>query len=98
LIGCLDSLAATKLKTKKEYINEILRQYRRGTKIADVPTQLKGSGHPNADLAELELQGRFILEVPVQKKDVPKEILDHATKKKVIIRDETGRVLNPEAL
>jgi hypothetical protein len=47
----LDSLAATKLKTKKEYINEILRKYRRGTKIADVPTQRKGSGHPNEGLA-----------------------------------------------
>ncbi len=96
MIGCLDSLAATKLKTKKEYINEILRKYRRGTKIADVPTQRKGSGHPNEGLAgqALSTDSVMILEVPVQKNKVPKEILDYAKERGIVIRDEQGRVLN----
>ena len=91
-------LAAVKPETAKKYIDELVGKYPPNAKIADVPTQKKGSGHSNDGLAGDVLEGDMILEVPVQKKDVPKEILDYATKKDVIIRDETGRVLNPEAL
>lgn len=35
------------------------------------------------------------LEVPVQKKPIPKTILDHATEKKVFIRDIDGKIYNP---
>ncbi len=39
-----------------------------GAKIADVPTQRKGSGHQNARLSEFdELQGDMILEVPCKR-------------------------------
>lgn len=82
-------------------IDEVLQKYEADTKvrIADVPNQRKESGHHNTDLAEIELQGRFILGVSEQKKLVPKEVLDHASKKGVKIRDEkNGHVLNPEPL
>jgi hypothetical protein len=36
----------------------------------------------------------MILEVPVQKNKVPKEILDYAKERGIVIRDEQGRVLN----
>ncbi|MGF7088636.1 hypothetical protein JOD24_002485 [Kroppenstedtia sanguinis] len=82
--------------TAKGYINELARKYPPGAKIADVPTQRKGSGHQNDGLRNQEdITGDMILEVPVQKGKVPKEILDHATKKDIEIRDETGKVLNP---
>ncbi|MFD1428422.1 hypothetical protein [Kroppenstedtia sanguinis] len=81
--------------TAKEYINELARKYPPGAKIADVPTQRKGSGHQNDGLRTQEdITGVMILEVPVQKGKVPKEILDHATKKDVVIRDENGKILN----
>ncbi len=91
-------LSQISFKTAKAYIDEIPDKYESGTLIADVDSQRKGSGHPNAGLARTELEGKYILEIPFQKHPVPKEILDHATKNLVIIRDETGRVYNPEVL
>ncbi len=85
-------LSQISFKTAKAYIDEIPDKYESGTLIADVDSQRKGSGHPNAGLAGQLLEGMYILEVPVQNQPVPKEVLDYATKNKVIIRDETGRV------
>src|SRR5690606_36295297 len=91
-------LSQISFKTAKACIDEIPKKYKSGTLIADVDSQRKGSGHPNAGLARTELEGKYILEIPFQKHPVPKEILDHATKNLVIIRDETGRVYYPEVL
>ncbi|MCS1351698.1 hypothetical protein [Mechercharimyces sp. CAU 1602] len=59
-------------------------------KIADVKTQKKESGHQNEDLAGSELadDGQMVLEVPVHKGSIPKEILDYATDRNILIRDE----------
>src|SRR5690606_7649231 len=73
-------LSQISFKTAKAYIDEIPDKYESGTLIADVDSQRKGSGHPNAGLARTELEGKYILEIPFQKHPVPKEILDHATK------------------
>lgn len=74
-------------------MNEFLMKYTPGTRIRDVPTQRPGSGHQNADLAGATLEGRMFLEVPVQKKPVPKAVLEYAKKNRITIRDEKGKVL-----
>lgn len=56
------------------------------------------SGHQNADLAGDTLEGRMFLEVPVQKKPVPNNVREYATDNDIIIRDEKGKVYNPEVL
>jgi len=84
-----------KPETAKSYIRELVNKYPPGQVIKDVPTQKANSGHQNAGLANFRLQGRMFLEVPVQDKEVPKEILDYATSKDIYIRDENGKILNP---
>lgn len=81
--------------TAKEYINELVRKYPAGAKISNVATQRKGSGHENQGLAGGTLTGDLILEVPVQTKNIPDSIKQHAKNKGVIIRDENGTILNP---
>ncbi len=41
-----------------------------------------------------DIDGKMILEIPVQKKKVPKKILDYAKTRNIEIRDENGRKLN----
>ncbi|MDA8352449.1 MAG: hypothetical protein M0Z65_04530 [Firmicutes bacterium] len=89
-------LANIKFQTAKNYINELKNKYPPGAKIADVPSQRKGSGHQNDGLAGLDInpEGEMILEVPVQKKKVPQNILDYADSRDITIRDEKGNILN----
>ena len=86
-------LAGIQYQTARNYMNEFLTKYAPKTEIKDVPTQRPGSGHQNEDLAGETLEGDMILEVPVQKKPVPKEVLEYAKKNKIMIRDEKGKVL-----
>ncbi|MCS1350747.1 hypothetical protein [Mechercharimyces sp. CAU 1602] len=87
-------LADIQPQTAKNYINELKNKYPPGAKIADVKTQKKGADHQNDGLAGDTLKGEMILEVPVQKKEVPQEILDYASDRDIIIRDEKGNILN----
>src|SRR5699024_9216402 len=48
-------LANIKFQTAKNYINELKNKYPPGAKIADVPSQRKGSGHQNDGLAGLDI-------------------------------------------
>ncbi|MCS1350749.1 hypothetical protein [Mechercharimyces sp. CAU 1602] len=59
-------------------------------------TQRKGSGHQSDGLAgdRLDENGQMILEIPVQQKEVPQEILDYAADRDITIRDEKGNILN----
>ncbi|MFD1425826.1 DUF4244 domain-containing protein [Kroppenstedtia sanguinis] len=91
-------LAEIQYQTARDYMNEFLMKYSPGTEIRDVPTQRPGSGHQNADLAGDTLEGRMFLEVPVQKKPVPNNVREYATDNDIIIRDEKGKVYNPEVL
>ncbi|MFT4214740.1 MAG: hypothetical protein QM622_08190 [Microbacterium sp.] len=67
-------------ETAKSYIDEILSKYPPGTPI-------KGGG---------KLEGDLVLEIPVQNRPVPQEIIDHANGKEpqVLIRDVLGTVYN----
>lgn len=75
-------LARLAPSTWKGDITEILYKYAPGTKI----TSRKG------DLYGTTLEGRMILEVPVQDAPVPEEIIRFASKRRVIIRDVRGHV------
>ncbi|MFD1434306.1 hypothetical protein ACFQ5F_05125 [Kroppenstedtia eburnea] len=91
-------MADIQYQTARNYMNEFLTKYAPGTNIKDVPTQRKGSGHQNDGLAGESLEGDMILEVPVQKKPVPRNVREYATDHDIIIRDEKGKVYNPEVL
>lgn len=86
IISFKDSqLARVKPKTAIRYLQELARKYRPGRKIADVPST-------DRSLVGKELEGRMILEVPVQKSPVPQAILDAAKELEIQIRDTDGRV------
>jgi hypothetical protein len=77
-------------KTAKKYIDELAEKYKQGTPIKNTER--------NAEAIEQggkELKGDMILEIPPQKGEIPKDVLEHATDKKVIIRDTNGTVYNP---
>ena len=80
-------LSEIKEQTAKRYIDQLANKYQPGTKILDVPSN-------HAGLRGRLLEGTQILEVPVQKKSIPKSILDYANEKGIIIRDTAGQVYN----
>ncbi|MEM7641672.1 MAG: hypothetical protein AAF366_04015 [Pseudomonadota bacterium] len=92
LVGTTDEIVSRKLtqfsdiqpSTAQRYLNELSQKYSPGTPIANVPT---------AQAAGLEgsvLQGRQILEVPVQTRPIPRDVLDAAEELKIVIRDVEG--------
>ena len=80
-------------ETAIRYLKELLDKYAPGSIIADVPSNRTGV---NKGIFEVnqgnDLKGEMILEVPVQKKSVPKSILKYARVKKIQIRDINGNV------
>ena len=44
------------------------------------------------DMRERQLEGKLILEVPVQVNPIPQSVLRAAQEENVIIRDTTGRI------
>ncbi len=86
-----------KLRTGKNYIDEIVRKYSPGTRINPTP---RNAGA--IDEAGSTLQGKMILEVPVQKgsdgyftSSKLSDLYDYAREADVIIRDTNGKILNP---
>jgi hypothetical protein len=73
-------LDSVRPETANAYIDEILSKYPPGTPI-------NGGG---------ELRGDLVLEVPVQNRDVPQSVIDHANSKNppVVIRDVLGNEYN----
>ena len=67
-------LADVTLDTAKRYIDEIPKKYRRGRGIQN--TKRAGTD---------KLEGDYVLQIPRQDKPIPKEVLDHAKKKRVLI-------------
>ena len=84
-------LAEVQESTANGYLKELADKYPDGSTIADVPTQRAGSGHINDGLGGRTLEGRQILEVPVQTKPVPKSVLDKADELDILIRDINGK-------
>jgi len=80
-------------ETAIRYLKELLDKYAPGSIIADVPSNRTGV---NKGIFEVnqgnDLKGEMILEVPVQKKSVPKSILKYARDNKIQIRDINGNV------
>jgi hypothetical protein len=77
-------LGSIKYETAVGYLKEIARKYKPGSKIANVPSTDKS-------LLGKELEGKMILEVPVQSLPVPKAVLDRARDLRIQIRDVEGR-------
>ena len=80
-------------ETAIRYLKELSDKYAPGSIIADVPSNRTGV---NKGIFEVnqgnDLKGEMILEVPVQKKLVPKSILKYARDNKIQIRDINGNV------
>lgn len=77
-------LADIKPETAKRYLSEAQDKYAPGELIKD---SLRNRA---LGLGGLTLRGRLILEVPVQDKPVPEEILRHAARYRITIRDTEG--------
>ncbi|WP_417360387.1 hypothetical protein [Gallaecimonas pentaromativorans] len=71
-------------QTALNYITEIPKKYPVGATIAKVES--------SGSLADQQLQGSLILEVPVQQNPIPQSIIDAADKAGVLIRDIDGRI------
>ena len=82
-------------ETAIRYLKELEEKYSPGSIIADVPSNNIGS---NKKIFELNgdnvLRGQMILEVPVQHKAVPKEVINYANLKGIKIRDINNHIYN----
>ena len=80
-------------ETAIRYLKELSDKYAPGSVIADVPSNRTGL---NKGISEVnqgsDLKVKMILEVPVQKKLVPKSILKYAQDNNIQIRDINGNV------
>jgi hypothetical protein len=81
----LTQLAEIKESTAISYLNQLTQKYPSGVTISHSPFNPKA-------LRGQRLRGDLVFEVPVQKKPVPRTVLDAASKRGIIIRDVTGRV------
>lgn len=81
--------------TAIKYLKELAEKYPEGATIAEVPSNLTGR---NRGIFEVnrgnKLQGKMILEVPVQTKPIPQKVLDFANKNYIKIRDVKGEMYN----
>ncbi|MCL2091744.1 MAG: hypothetical protein FWH11_11220 [Micrococcales bacterium] len=89
-------LAEVSVGRARDVVNEVPRNYKPGADkitIADTQLnrlQLERFGYE--DIIGRPLEGRMVLEVPVQNLQVPQEIIELATRQNVIIRDVLGHV------
>jgi hypothetical protein len=82
-------IAFTNEFTMIEYFQEFALKYPNGAIIADTATTRKLA------LANKALTGKYILEVPVQKWNIPPRILQEGNARGIKIRDINGKVYNP---
>ena len=82
-------------ETAIRYLKELEDKYAPGTIIADVPSNKTGV---NIDIFKENkgntLDGKMILEVPVQEAKIPPNVLKYAKKNNIIIRDVNGKIYN----
>jgi hypothetical protein len=81
----ISQLAEIQVKSAKDILREAHSKYRPGTIIADVPST-------PAVLRGKTITGQLFLEVPVQTRAIPQEILDYARLLNIVIRDATGKI------
>jgi len=82
-------------ETAIRYLKELSDKYAPGTKIADVPSNISGA---NASIFKVNngkvLDGQMILEVPVQKKPIPQNVINYADKLRIKIRNTNNKLYN----
>ena len=82
-------------ETAIRYLKELSDKYAPGTKIADVPSNISGA---NAGIFKANngkvLDGQMILEVPVQKKPIPQNVINYADKLRIKIRNTNNKLYN----
>ena len=82
-------------ETAIRYLKELEDKYPPGSIIADVPSNKTGL---NKDIFKANngniLKGQMILEVPVQHKAIPKEVINYANLKGIKIRDTNNHIYN----
>ena len=82
-------------ETAIRYLKELENKYSPGSIIADVPSNKTGSNEKIFELnGDNVLRGQMILEVPVQHKAVPKEVINYANLKGIKIRDTNNHIYN----
>ena len=82
-------------ETAIRYLKELEDKYSPGSIIADVPSNKTGSNEKIFELnGDNVLRGQMILEVPVQKADIPPNVLEYAKKNDIIIRDVNRKIYN----
>ena len=80
-------------ETAIRYLKELEDKYSPGSIIADVPSNNTGSNEKIFELnGDNVLRGQMILEVPVQKKGIPRRILEYAEDRDIQIRDTNGKI------
>ena len=82
-------------ETAIRYLKELKDKYAPGTIIADVPSNKTGV---NREIFKVnqgrDLKGQMILEVPVQKAEIPPNVLEYANDHRIKIRDIKGKYYN----
>ena len=82
-------------ETAIRYLKELEYKYSPGSIIADVPSNNTGANEKIFELnGDNVLRGQMILEVPVQKADIPPNVLEYAKKNDIIIRDVNRKIYN----
>ena len=82
-------------ETAIRYLKELSDKYAPGSVIADVPSNRTGL---NKGIFEVnqgdKLKGQMILEVPVQKKPIPQNVINYADKLRIKIRNTNNKLYN----
>ena len=82
-------------ETAIHYLKELSDKYAPGSIIADVPSNRTGL---NKGIFEVnqgrDLKGKMILEVPVQKKPIPQNVINYADKLRIKIRNTNNKLYN----
>ena len=82
-------------ETAIRYLKELSDKYAPGSIIADVPSNRTGL---NKGIFEVnqgrDLKGQMILEVPVQKKPIPQNVINYADKLRIKIRNTNNKLYN----
>ena len=82
-------------ETAIRYLKELEDKYSPGSIIADVPSNNTGANNGIFELnGDNVLRGQMILEVPVQKAEIPPNVLKYANDHNIKIRDIKGKYYN----
>ena len=82
-------------ETAIRYLKELSDKYAPGSIIADVPSNRTGVNKGIFDVnGDNVLRGEMILEVPVQKKPIPQNMINYADKLRIKIRNTNNKLYN----